>query len=65
MAMFLAMMISMMTKRQSSVDIARRVVRPGVTATQLRLQPGLVLLPSVWKKISTVLVLVTMTGGWK
>ena len=47
------------------VDAARRVFRPGVTAAQLRLQPGFVLLPSVWNEISTVLVLVTMTGGWK
>ena len=46
-------------------SVARRVFRPGVTAVQLRLQPDFVLLPSVWKKISTVLVLVTMTGGWK
>ena len=53
------------SKRQLGVDVARRVFRPGVTATQLRLQPGFVLLPSVWNEISTVLVLVTMTGGWK
>ena len=38
---------------------------PVVTALQLRLQPGLVPLSSVWKKISTMLVLVVMIGGRK
>ena len=47
------------------VDVARRVFRPGVTAAQLRLQPGFVLMASVWKKICTLLVLVTMIGGRK
>ena len=47
-------------------DAARRVFRPGVTAAQLRLQPGFVLiLASVWKKIRTLLVLVTMICGRK
>ena len=48
---------------QGQFEIVAR--RPGVTAVQLRLQPDFVLLRSVWKKISTVLVLVTMTGGRK
>ena len=47
----------------SFMYVARRVYRPGVTAAQLRLQPGFALLPSVRKKITTVLLLVTMTGG--
>ena len=65
------MLISTTTKVVDQQDndnfmyIAKRVYRPGVTAAQLRLQPGCVILPSVWKKISTVLVLVTMTGGRK
>ena len=40
-------------------------LEPGVTAIQLRLQPVLVPLASVWKNISTVLVLVVMVDGWK
>ena len=60
------MLISMMTKAMDQNDnVARKVFRPGVTAAQLRLQPGFEFLASVWKKISTVLVLVTMTGGRK
>ena len=38
---------------------------PGVTAIQLRLHPAYVQPPSVWKNISTVLVLVVIVGGWK
>ena len=49
----------------SAVNCCRLVFTPGVTAAQLKLQPDFVFLASVWKKISTVLVLVTMTGGWK
>ena len=45
--------------------LARRVFRPGVTAVHLRLQPDFAFLASVWKEISTVLVLLTMTGGRK
>ena len=40
-------------------------VLPGVIALQLRLQPESVLLPSVWKKILTLLLLVVMIGGMK
>ena len=42
-----------------------RAFSPGVTALQLRLQPVHVYLASVWKKISTLLLLVVMIGGWK
>ena len=42
-----------------------RAFSPGVTTLQLRLQPGAVSLPSVWKKISTLLLLVVMIGGRK
>ena len=38
---------------------------PRVTALQLRLQPVVVSLPSVWKNISTLLLLVIMIGGRK
>ena len=38
---------------------------PGVTAIQLRLHPAYVRSPSVWKNISTVLVLVVMVDDWK
>ena len=38
---------------------------PGVTALQLRLQPVNEYLPFVWKKISTLLLLVVMIGGRK
>ena len=64
-----AMLISTTTKVVDQQDndnfmyIAKRVYRPGVTAAQLRLQPDLALMASVRKKISTVLLLVTMTGG--
>ena len=63
------MLISTTTKVVDQQDndnfmyIAKRVYRPGVTAAQLRLQPDLALMASVRKKISTVLLLVTMTGG--
>ena len=40
-------------------------LKPGVTAIQVRLQPLVVALASVWKNISTVLVLVVTVGGWK
>ena len=42
-----------------------RAFSPGVTALQLRLQPGLVPSLFVWKKISTLLLLVVMIGGMK
>ena len=43
-----------------------RAFSPGVTALQLRLQPNVVkALLSVWKKISTLLLLVVMIGGRK
>ena len=38
---------------------------PGVTAIQVRLHPAALTLLSVWKNISTVLVLDVMFGGWK
>ena len=57
-------MISMMAMALDQKD-NDKFFRPGVTAAQLRLQPGLEFLVSAWKKISTVLVLVTMTGGRK
>ena len=47
------------------VHIARRGFKPGVTAVHLRLQPVCVPLPSVWKKMLTVLVRVVMIGGRK
>ena len=47
------------------VHIARRGFKPGVTAVHLRLQPVCVPLPSVWKKMFTVLVRVVMIGGRK
>ena len=37
----------------------------GVTATQVRFHPARLPLSSVWKNISTVLVLDVMFGGWK
>ena len=38
---------------------------PGVTAIQVRFHPAAFTLLSVWKNISTVLVLVVIVGGWK
>ena len=43
----------------------RRGVRPGVTAVQLRLHPGLAPELSVEKKMSTVFVFVVKIGGRK
>ena len=43
----------------------RRAFSPGVTALQLRLQPVLATPAFVWKKISTLLLLVVMIGGRK
>ena len=59
------MTMAMDRKDNDKLMLQEEFVRPGVTAAQLRLQPGFVFLASVWKKISTVLVLVTMTGGRK
>ena len=42
-----------------------RAFSPDVTALQLRLQPEYVYKPFVWKKISTLLLLVVMFGGRK
>ena len=42
-----------------------RAFSPGVTALQLRLQPDVVTWSFVWKKISTLLLLVVMIGSGK